>query len=154
MRSGKKNELERAGEKHKTVEDRPNLPAREHAPAKDVIGTESVEEFFARGKETARKADAGLPIAPSRRISFEDPRDLAAVLTPRRIELLRAVRRHSSSITEIAAELSRDRRAVARDVALMKRYGLLKVKTELNPSHGRRTRVEAEAASFELRATL
>lgn len=135
-RSGKKNEIATA------------------SPAKEVIGTGTVEEFFARARDYARKADAGVLIEPFRRVTFEDPKDLVAVLTPRRIELLRAVRKHSSSIAEIAAALNRDRRAVVRDVEVMEHYGLLLVKIETNPRHGRQKRIMAGAASFELRATL
>ena len=61
-----------------------------------TLGNE--DAFFARGKTIAALADAGKPIPSEWIISFGDPADLLKVLTPARLELIRALKSGPSSL--------------------------------------------------------
>ena len=102
-----------------------------------IIEAADVEAFFCRGRELARLADAGEPIPELTVISFGDPAELLAVITPARIELLRAIREQPDSITKLAQRVNRDRAAVARDIKLLASFGLVEAGEEINPGHGR-----------------
>lgn len=102
-----------------------------------IIEAADVEAFFCRGRELARLADAGEPIPELTVISFGDPAELLAVITPARIELLRAIREQPDSITKLAQRVNRDRAAVARDIKLLASLGLVEAGEEINPGHGR-----------------
>lgn len=73
---------------------------------KTVIKTGSVEDFFKRGRATARLADHGKAIPAERVIAYEDPEDLARILTAAKIALFRAIKERPGSITDIAYVLS------------------------------------------------
>ena len=51
-----------------------------------TIKSASVEEYFKRGRETARRADAGVPIPKHAVLSFEDASEMLALLTPTRLK--------------------------------------------------------------------
>ncbi len=104
---------------------------------KIVITTEGPDEFFRRGKNLAQLADQGKAIPRERTISFEDPEDLARLITTAKLMLLREVRSCPGSITDLATRLHRNRRAVKRDVDAMERIGLLEVEEKPLPGHGR-----------------
>ena len=56
---------------------------------KTTIKVASTDEFFKRGKEVAKLADQGKRIARERIISFEDPEDLARLITTAKLVLCR-----------------------------------------------------------------
>ncbi len=118
------------------------------------IKIESVEEFVKRGRKIAKLADAGKPIPYSRIISFEDPEDFLAVLTPERMRLLQAARESPGSITDLARTLKRDRSAVTRDVQVLKRHGIVDVTERPLAGHGRRKWVAPVARVIELTARI
>ncbi len=120
---------------------------------KTVIGTEGWEVTKARWSSLAEKMDRKEKITPVRRITFESAADLLAHLTPARQELLAMVRLQPGSVTAVAAVLKRNRSAVNRDVQAMRKAGLLRVKTQVNPGHGM-VRVVTAPKRVELRATL
>ncbi|MCD2513357.1 hypothetical protein [Comamonas endophytica] len=68
---------------------------------KTQTGTEA--EFFKRGRDIAKAADAGKAIPETHLLTFADPADMLAVSTPKRLELFKALRvqriplRHSQS---------------------------------------------------------
>ena len=72
---------------------------------KTLIKTGNVEDFFKRGREVARLADQGKPILAERVIAYEDPEDLARILTTAKIALFRVIKDRPGSITDIAARL-------------------------------------------------
>lgn len=119
---------------------------------KTVIRTGKVGEFFKRGRETARLADEGKPIPAERTIAYEDPEDLARILTAAKIALFRAIRERPGSITEIAARLKRDRSAVKRDIDDLAQAGLVSVEEKPSPGHGRLKEVRAAAQRVVLEA--
>jgi predicted transcriptional regulator len=101
------------------------------------IRAEPVEAFFERGRRAAELADQGKRIPQSRVVAFEAVEDLVRVLTGKRILLLKSVTQTPGSIAELARRLKRDRSAVARDVQMLERYGVVKVSEKPLPGHGR-----------------
>lgn len=87
------------------------------------VGT--AREFFERGRNYAKRARLGQRLPVSRLITFEDPADMMRVLSPAKLQLLRAVKTHPGSIGSLASRLGRDRSAVTREVAQLKRFGLV-----------------------------
>lgn len=114
----------------------------------------TAKEFFARGRRLAKRADEGAPIPAVTMLSFEDPAELAALLTPARITLVRAVQEEPGSLTAIAQRLRRDRSAVKRDVDALEAAGLVIVVDKVLPGHGRMKEVRAAARRLSLRADL
>ena len=54
---------------------------------KTVIKTGTTEDFFARGRDLARRADRHEKFESQRTITFEDPVDLLKLLTPAKLDL-------------------------------------------------------------------
>ena len=119
---------------------------------KTVIKTGSVEGFFKRGREVARLADRQKPIPAERVIAYEDPEDLARILTTAKIALFRAIKEQSGSITDIATRLKRDRSAVKSDIDELEQAGLVSIEEKLHPGHGRLKEVRAAANRVVLEA--
>jgi predicted transcriptional regulator len=112
---------------------------------KTVIKTESTAEFLTRGKTIARSVDRGEPIPHERVIAFEDPEDMARLITAAKLALFREVRNCPGSITELSARLHRDRSAVKRDIDELERAGLIEIETKPHPGHGRKKEVRVVA---------
>jgi predicted transcriptional regulator len=87
-------------------------------------------------------------------MTFEDPSDLARVLSTERVRVLHAVRAKPAPVSELALTLRRDRKAVRRDVSLLESFGLVHAREEPNPGHGRRRVIEPRAAKYQLVATI
>ena len=119
---------------------------------KTVIKTGNVEGFFKRGRDMAQRADTGKPIPAERIITYEDPEDLARILTSAKIALFRAVKQQPGSITDIALRLQRDRSAVKRDIDDLQQAGLVSVEEKPSPGHGRLKEVRASANKVVLEA--
>lgn len=110
---------------------------------KTIIKTASEAEFFKRGNEIAAWADAGRAIPRERIIAFEDPQDLARLVTTAKLLLFREVKEHPGSITALSQRLHRDRSAVKRDIDELARVGLVEVEEKSFPGHGRIKEVRA-----------
>ena len=113
-----------------------------------------VEGFFGRALHRGRELDHGEGLSPEVVISFEDPSDMARVLTAERIRLLGAAKGRATPIPALAGYLKRDTRAVKRDIDVLEGFGLLRTWYEKNPGHGRRKVVESRAAKYQLVATI
>ena len=107
------------------------------------IKIESTDEFFSRGKAIASLADKGLLKKESKIVSFEHAEDLAKVVSAAKIDLYRAIRLKSGSISEIAQRLKRDRSAVKRDIDVLQSIGLVELHTLKNAGHGTKKEVVA-----------
>ena len=119
---------------------------------KTLIKTGNIEGFFKRGREVARLADQGKPIPAERVITYEDPEDLARILTRAKIALFRVIKERPGSITDIAGRLKRDRSAVKRDIDDLEKAGLVSVAEKASPGHGRLKEVCAVADKVVLTA--
>ncbi len=71
---------------------------------------------------------------------------MARLLTPSRLSLLQNVRQKPGFISDIAAVLGRDPRAVSRDVAALGKYGIVQAEWVTNPGHGRARKVSAPSS--------
>jgi predicted transcriptional regulator len=111
-------------------------------------------DFFKRSLGRARKLDRGQKLAAEMRLTFEDPADLIRVLTVQRLRVIRAVRKKPAPVSELAIVLKRDRTAVKRDVKILTAFGLVKIREEANPGHGRRKIVQPLASRYALIATI
>ena len=91
------------------------------------ITIESDDEFFAAARILARQLDSGWrPEKPSVRLCFDDLPTLLRYLTPKRFELLVALRASGhSSISALAKALQRQYRNVFDDVKSLERLGLV-----------------------------
>ncbi len=118
------------------------------------ITTDGAEGFFARVREHARKLDRGEALAAEITISFEDASDMVKVLSPERVRVLCLAKRGPASVSNLAAGLKRDTRAVSRDVDLLEQFGLLSTRYEVNPGHGKVRVVEPRASRYQLVATV
>jgi predicted transcriptional regulator len=116
------------------------------------VGT--AREFFERGQNYAQRLCMGTRLPESRLITFEDPADMMRVLSPAKLQLLRAVKAHPGSIGSLASRLRRDRSAVTREVAQLQRFGLVRVADEVLPGHGRMKKVSAVAGEIRLEAII
>jgi predicted transcriptional regulator len=117
---------------------------------KTTIKVANTEEFFKRGKSIAKLADQGKPIPRERIIAFEDPEDLARLITTAKLVLFREVKECPGSITDLSQRLHRDRSAVKRDVDELERFGLVEVEEKPFPRHGRKKEVRAVAEQVML----
>lgn len=102
-----------------------------------TVKTETVEDFFARGKRSAKMLDKGEKIPPLRVISFEDSEDLVEFLTKTKQALLAALRNKPDSITGLAHTLHRSRAAIDKDVRQLESIGIIVSEYVVNPGHGR-----------------
>lgn len=110
-----------------------------------TVNTGTAEEFFKRGREIARSVDSGETLQPEYTLTFEDPGDMFAVMSPVRLELFRAAKAEPASITALAQRLHRDRSSVKKDVDMLAAAGLLDIEETPLPGHGRQKYVSAAA---------
>jgi predicted transcriptional regulator len=104
---------------------------------------ESAEAMARRFIDAWHRAERG-EAAPEHHVSFESWAGLASVLTPRRLDLLRHLRRHPAvSIAELARTLGRDSKRVHADVEALASAGLID-----------RTRAGLRADYHEIRALI
>jgi predicted transcriptional regulator len=119
-----------------------------------LVKTGTEEEFFRHGQELARKIDRGETLTPEFTLTFEDPADMFAVMSPARLALFRAAKAESASITLLAQRLKRDRSSVKKDVDLLSSLGLLDVEQVPLPGHGLQKLIRVAADSIYLQAVV
>ena len=112
---------------------------------KMTIKVANTDKFIKRGKGIAKLADQGKRVVCDRIISFEDPGDLARLVTTAKLVLFREVKECPGSITDLSQRLHRDRSAVKRDIDELERFGLVEVTEKPFPGHGRKKEVRAVA---------
>jgi len=119
-----------------------------------IVKTGTTEEYFARIREIAKQIDRGEVPQPEFTLTFEDPADMFAVMTPARLELFRAAKAKAASITAIAHRLHRDRSTVKKDIDILVAAGLLDIEEVPLPGHGRQKFVRATAERIQLQAVV
>jgi predicted transcriptional regulator len=110
------------------------------------------EGHVRRSLDRARRRQKGEQA--ERIITFEDPLQMIECLTVQRIRICQVVRKKRLSISALAEELGRNRGSVTRDVNKLKKFGLLRLREEVNPGHGVVQIVEPAAQKFEMRISL
>lgn len=92
----------------------------------DIRVSGSLREAAAEVATAWKAAAAGKPISPSDRILFRDWDALYAVVTPKRMELLRHLRAEpAESLRALARSLKRDVKRVHQDVAALSELGVI-----------------------------
>jgi predicted transcriptional regulator len=101
------------------------------------IGIRDFNETLQETAETVRAVSAGKNVKPKgHRLFFTSPEALRRFLTPKRIELIRLIRkRHPSSINELAALAHRDFKRVYEDIISLTEAGMV----DLAKDKGRKT---------------
>ena len=92
------------------------------------IKTGTTEEFFSRGRVIAKDIGAGKSIKGEVILTFEKADDMARMLTVARIRLVKAIRENPGTYKTIARAVHRRPAAVAKDILLLKKYQLNKIK--------------------------
>ena len=121
---------------------------------KTSVRNDGAKGFFERARARANKLDRGEPLVPETVITFDDAAEMVRVLSNERVRLLSVAKKRPNSVSQLAAHLNRDPRAVSRDIDLLESFGLLQTRYESNPGHGRRRIVEASAARYKLVANI
>ena len=122
-----------------------------------VVSTGTIEGFFKRAHEDAKKMDRGKRLPTEVRVTFEDPVEMLRALSVERMRVIRTVQKHHAAkptVSKLAVMLKRDRKAVSRDVKVLESFGLLKTREQLNPGHGIMKVVEPLAEKYYLMATI
>lgn len=115
-----------------------------------TLRTDTPDRFFQRARSAAKKADTGAHFEPNITLTFENPTQLASVLSAARCQLIDTVMKHPRSISQLAHDLQRNRTAISRDIHLLEAAGLLTTERQTNPGHGISRIVKATAARIEL----
>ncbi len=85
----------------------------------------SLQEMGKRFADAWRRVERGERVSETH-VTFLDLESMQAMLSPRRLELLRHVRQHgAASVRGLAAALKRDYKNVHQDVAALEAAGLL-----------------------------
>jgi predicted transcriptional regulator len=72
-------------------------------------------------------------------ISNADPVEMLHFLSAAKIKLIKSIRNHPDTVTNIAKVIKRDRSSVNRDILELKKFGLVKIHEEVNPGCTRHT---------------
>jgi len=115
----------------------------------------SVDEFFSIVGSVMRAADAGEPIKPRvKTLHFEDPVEMLHFLSTAKLMLLRQIKQHPDSITNLAKSTRRTISAVTRDINELEKVGIVKTYSVVNPGHGRHKIIELTAKNLRLEASI
>lgn len=98
---------------------------------KVVIGVRSVDQWAGAVTHTFRRGASGQRIKSGEGLYFENAAALRRFFSDRRLELLRAIRRHHPrSIKELATLVNRDFKNVNADVHYLVQLGLVELERE------------------------
>jgi predicted transcriptional regulator len=98
---------------------------------KVIIGVRRPQQWAADMKREIRRGTSGQRVRSGESLCFENAAALRNFLSDRRLELLRAIRRHEPrSIKELAARVGRDLKNVNADVHYLARLGLIDLAKE------------------------
>lgn len=104
--------------------------------------------------EMAERWDRGDVTPQPKRITFESFGHMLQVLTARRVALIEETRKKPLSITDLANSVGRHPRAVKRDLDALIEAGLMELRDEPNPGHGRVKVAHMTVEKIDLHATL
>jgi len=113
-----------------------------------------LEQFIQHSRKIAKLIDQKYDLPEESHILLGDSADLLKLLRAKNRALIRVIREHPGSITDIAAHLQREKDAVHRDVSELERLGIVAVKQRLVPEVGYVDEVHLTAKKFRLEADL
>jgi predicted transcriptional regulator len=118
------------------------------------VFTDGLDGFARRSLTRAKKLDRGARMPASVSITFDDPLDMLAVLTPQRVKLIGIIKLKPMSVSDLADRLKREARSVRRDVNKLEEVGVVKTHKATNPGHGSVRIVVPVAETISLTATI
>lgn len=119
------------------------------------VKTGNVEDFFSTVKNVMRSADERKSVAPTcATLTFVEPTEMLHFLSAAKIKLIKLIRNHPDTVTNIAKVIKRDRSSVNRDILELKKFGLVKIHEEVNPGHGKHKIVELISPHLKLEAII
>ena len=121
---------------------------------KTTVYTDGFEGWAKRGRARAQAMTEGRKLTPTRELTFADAEDLLDCLTSARVRLFRVAKTRAMSITGLAIELGRNRAAVTRDVKKLREYGLVELREQVNPGHGKVQIVHPVAQTIDMRVRI
>jgi len=119
-----------------------------------LIRTDSVDSFFARARNAARKADSGENFQEKMTIIFEDPQQMFMVLSIARRRIMIEVMKKPQTVRDLVRNLNRNRATIVRDIRFLEQKGLLICQKSSAESNGREKIVKSVAPKIELVAML
>lgn len=97
------------------------------------IGVKTEQEALKEFAETFKKATVGEKLERKRGVFFESIDALRTFITPKRIELIRTIRKKKpQSAYELAQLVGRDVKSVMTDLSALKSLGLVTLRKETN----------------------
>jgi predicted transcriptional regulator len=119
-----------------------------------LISTDSVDGFFARARNAARKADCGENFLEKMTITFEDPQQMFMVLSVARRRIMIEVMKKPQTIKDLVHNLNRNRSTIVRDIHFLERKGLLICQESSSECNAREKIIRSVAPRIELVAML
>lgn len=109
-------------------------------------------KIFDEAAVVVRKIEAGKKMPAAKDwVYFSDAREMGKMLTPKRLEILKAIRDHRpSSVRALAHLTDRNVKNVADDVALLVSLGLVELETRGGPGRRKVPRVGYETLTVEV----
>ena len=114
------------------------------------IRTGNVDEFFARARRAALKADHGEDFEDKVTISFENPDEMLLLLTGGRRRIMLEVMKRPQTVQELANILNRKQATIAKEIRFLEQKGLLSRKKVQAREKRSEIFIEAVAPKIEL----
>lgn len=106
-----------------------------------TIQIRTIDEALEGFKQTYKAVQSGKRVAERRGVYFTSLEAARNLLTPRRLALLRAIRKHKpSSIYQLAKVVGRNLKNVQTDLQLLEQYGLV-ILAESRSRYNRRVKI-------------
>jgi predicted transcriptional regulator len=118
------------------------------------VFNDGFEGHVRRSLARAKTRQAGERLEAETAITFADPSDMVECLSKERIRIVQTIRKRKMSISSLADALGRNRGSVTRDVNKLRKFGLLRLREQVNPGHGVVQIVEPVARKIEMRIAI
>jgi predicted transcriptional regulator len=118
------------------------------------VFNDGFEGHVRRSLARAKARQAGEELEAETSITFADPLDMLECLSKERVRIVQTIRSRKLSISSLAEELGRNRGSVTRDVNKLRRFGLLRLREQVNSGHGVVQIVEPVAKKIEMRVAI
>ena len=128
----------------------------EELASPEMASFQTEDDFFSETRQGLETFRTGKRSEPDVTVSFDSLEALVSVLTPRRCEIIEAVKAHGGfhSIEELAHAVSRDRGTVSRDVKALASAGLIQLREAVHSGHGKRSEIIRRATRLTLELSL
>jgi predicted transcriptional regulator len=119
-----------------------------------VVRTDCVDNFFARARDAANRADSGENFQEKMTITFEDSQQMFKVLSVARRRIMIEVMKKPQTIGNLVHNLNRNMSTIVRDIRFLEQKGLLICQKSSPQCNNREKFVKSVAPRIELVALL